>query len=223
MPSGERLYDKYAETVLIPLSKANTFNDALREWYCDGEVYDFETESHFCELRSTGPSRFLLQMSHRDNGHSNGHSLRINVSTALMYNIAIYGDNHLPINPADCKRYLREKLRICRVKQYFLSFCTAVLRDADALKYMHLLRVDVTVPVLPSQLIEMAKFMAEKRLPFDVQPFTVDLESDGGWHQFVKAPPWLRWKIWGALSPAQLAKCQTKRLIMAQGYDVAEF
>lgn len=217
IPSSEKMYDRHAEQVLVPLSRAATLHEAIKEWYCDGEVYDFETASHWCELRSTGPSRFLLEMRHRDNGCS----LRINVSTALVYGITIYGDNHLPIKQSETKRYLREKLRICTAKQHYLNFCTAVLRDADAIKYLYLLRLNVAEPVLPSHLISIAKFMASKRLDFDVSPFVVDLESGDGWRQFVMAPPWLRWKIWRSLSDVQLAKCKSQGLVMAKGYEQA--
>ncbi|MGP9552417.1 hypothetical protein [Halomonas sp. AOP42-D1-22] len=210
----ERFYDEHARSILLPLSKASTFHEALKEWWCRGVLYDYEVASHCCELRNTGPSRFVLEMRH----HYREMHLRINLTTVLKYNLALYSESGLPIRPADANAFLKEQIRRCYVQNYSLNFYKEVLADADADKYISLLGIDVCAPLLPLHLTAMAHFMHRKSAEFDSAYFKVDLESAKGWRQFIGMAPWERGKLWSSLSDEQLQRCRQHRLIIAQGH-----
>jgi hypothetical protein len=152
-------------------------------------------------------------MYHRDGGRH----LRINITTALKYKIALYRDNGLPIRHADAKAFLKEQIRLCYVQNCYLNFYKEVLADADGDKYMSLLGIDASLPVLPLYLTTMASFMHKKSAVFDSAYFKVDLESVEGWKQFVGMLPWERGKIWSSLTDEQLQRCRQHRLIIARG------
>lgn len=201
------VYEIFAEErqleVLGKKLRETSVYSALREWYGEADfMLDFKEPIQNCQLRGTGPARHMLPIVCK---HSS-EMIHVTIPTILLYRIPIYENGGL-VHEGNVKRLLHGKARGLEADQQVQDFIDIMAR-IGRLRECPKRTVLGGTATLPDFLISMKKWMHMMDISFDISCFSVDLESEEGWGQVCRMPPWRRNDLVEAMTRKQAMACR---------------
>jgi hypothetical protein len=216
MPSGKQMevhmgwWDRVAENIL-PYSEAEDVEEAIKEWYYTGEMYDLEEAYETCQLCGHEGIRYQFEIENE----STHYTLLIGSECITKFSIPAMGeDGELLGREATRKKVHQDRTKLivdAKRRRLINALVTLASKDSeidinDFIKY-----VGNRSKFTPKQASLLVWRLGKHGIPFRKSDFKIGLRQLNEKHQLRTMELWKLKQIWPCLSPSQKQWCEEHR------------